>query len=157
MLKTHLRLGYLSATSTYPKRYMLTRLRRCWSGFDIKVILHCQNLIRKQRRNGVRWRPEQETSLAPPCSNLRSFGRKRTVLKKILVTWLGLFDGPRSDSTPRELCPRFPPRSRAEFSKSQSGLTFVAMSPTSFGERQFCLCNKAHKSIKSILFSGMSC
>jgi len=37
-----------------------------------------------QGRNDVRWRLGQETSLAPPCSNLRSFGSKCTVLKKCL-------------------------------------------------------------------------
>jgi len=37
----------------------------------------------------VRWRPGQETSLAPPCSNLRSFGSKCTVMKKGLVILLG--------------------------------------------------------------------
>ena len=40
---------------------------------------------------------------------------------------------------------------RMEFSKSKSDLTFVAMSPTSIGERQLCLFNKTH-----ILFSVMS-
>jgi len=34
-----------------------------------------------QGRNDVRWRLGQETSLAPPCSNLRSFGSKCTILK----------------------------------------------------------------------------
>jgi len=61
-----------------------------------------------QGRNEVRWRPGQEASLAPPCSNLRSFGSKSTVLKKVLATMLGLFGAPRSDSTPhsdKELCP----------------------------------------------------
>jgi len=33
----------------------------------------------------VRWRPGQETSLAPPYSNLRPLGSKCTVLKKVLV------------------------------------------------------------------------
>ena len=33
-----------------------------------------------QRRNEVRWRPGKETILAPPCSNLRSFGSICTVL-----------------------------------------------------------------------------
>ena len=71
-----------------------------------------------QRRNEVRWRPGQEASLALPCSNLRSFGTKCTVLKKVLVTLLGLFGTPRSDSTPpygfgaRELCPLDPPSLR---------------------------------------------
>ena len=39
-------------------------------------------------RSEVRWRPEQEASLVPPCSNLRSFESKCTVLKKVLVTWI---------------------------------------------------------------------
>jgi len=44
-----------------------------------------------QGRNKVRWHPEQEASLAPPFSNLRSFGSKYTVSKKVLSTLLGLF------------------------------------------------------------------
>jgi len=39
--------------------------------------------------NEVRRRPGQDASLAPPCSNLRSFGSKCTVLKKALVTFSG--------------------------------------------------------------------
>ena len=57
-----------------------------------------------QARNDVRWRLGQETSLASPCSNLRSFRSKCTVLKKVLMTLLWLFD-PCSHSVPRELCP----------------------------------------------------
>jgi len=34
--------------------------------------------------NEVRWSPGQEASLVPTCSNLRSFGRKCTALKKVL-------------------------------------------------------------------------
>ena len=45
-----------------------------------------------QGRNEVRWRPWQQASWVPPCSNLMSFGRKCTVLKKVLlVILLGLF------------------------------------------------------------------
>jgi len=44
-----------------------------------------------QGRNEVRWRPVKDASLAPPCSNLRSFGSKCTSLKKVLVTLLGPF------------------------------------------------------------------
>ena len=57
-----------------------------------------------QGRNDVRWRPGQEASLAPPCSKPRSFGSIRSVLKKVLVTLLGLFRAsadvgrPHSDS-----------------------------------------------------------
>ena len=52
----------------------------------------------KQGRNEVRWRPGQEASLAPPCSNLRSFGSKSTVLKKVLATLLGIFGPPTAVS-----------------------------------------------------------
>jgi len=44
-----------------------------------------------QGRTEVRWRPGQETSLAPLYSNLRSFGSKCSVLKKVFATLLGLF------------------------------------------------------------------
>jgi len=44
-----------------------------------------------QRRIEVRWRLGQKTSLAPACCNLRSFGSKCTVLKKVLMTLLLLF------------------------------------------------------------------
>ena len=37
----------------------------------------------KQGRNEFRWRPGQEASLASTLSNLRSFGSKCTVLKKV--------------------------------------------------------------------------
>ena len=47
-----------------------------------------------QERNEVRWRLEQEASLAPPCSNLRSFGSKYTLLNKVLATFLGLLAPP---------------------------------------------------------------
>jgi len=40
-------------------------------------------------------------SLPPPWLNLRSFGSKFTVLKKVLVTLSGLFDSPRSHSAPQ--------------------------------------------------------
>jgi len=47
-----------------------------------------------QGRNDVRWLPGQEAWLAPPCSNLRSFGSKCSVLKKVFVALLGLFGTP---------------------------------------------------------------
>ena len=49
-------------------------------------------------RNKVRWSPGQEASSVSLCSNLRSCGSKCTVLKKVLVTLLGLFGVPRSHS-----------------------------------------------------------
>ena len=57
-----------------------------------------------QGRNEVRWRLGRETSLAPPCSNLRFFGNKCTVLKKVLMTLLWLF-GPCNYSAPGEFRP----------------------------------------------------
>jgi len=53
-----------------------------------------------QGRNVVRWRPGQEASLAPSCSQLRSFGSQCTVLKKVLVTLLGFLGVPSSYSPP---------------------------------------------------------
>ena len=50
-----------------------------------------------QGRNEVTWRLGQEASLAPPCSNLRSFGSKCTVLKKVLPI-LSAADASHSDS-----------------------------------------------------------
>ena len=63
--------------------------------FDHKVLMHslfhqCLNVALSQisnvhrGRNEVRWPPGQEASLASPCSNLTSFGSKRTVMKKYL-------------------------------------------------------------------------
>ena len=78
----------------------LSNLFRLWWGV---VTSH-------QVRNKIRWRPWQITDLAPPCSNLRSFGSKSTVLKNVLVTLLGLFGSPRSDSALGELCAPCPPR-----------------------------------------------
>jgi len=53
-----------------------------------------------QGSNKVRWRPGQEASLAPPCSNLRSFGSKFTALKNVHVAILGLFGATRSHLGP---------------------------------------------------------
>ena len=50
-----------------------------------------QFLRRQQGRNKVRWCLRQEAGLAPLCSNLRSFGSKCAVLKKVFVTLLGLY------------------------------------------------------------------
>ena len=47
--------------------------------------------------NEIRWRSGQETSLVPPCSNLRSL-EANVLLEKVLATLLGHFGAPRSDS-----------------------------------------------------------
>jgi len=44
-----------------------------------------------QRRNEVIWRPGQDASLASPCSNMRSFGRKCMMYWKITCDILGTF------------------------------------------------------------------
>jgi len=44
-----------------------------------------------RRRTEVGWCLGQETSLAPPCLNLRSFGSKCTTLIKVFATLLELF------------------------------------------------------------------
>jgi len=63
-------------------------------------------LLCAQGRADVRWRPGQETSLAPLCTNLRSFGTKCTVLKKVAhLRHCWDFSVPTSDSAPRALCP----------------------------------------------------
>ena len=48
-----------------------------------------------QGRNEVRWRLGKETSLAFPCSNLKSFGSRCTVLKKVIMALLWLFGLPQ--------------------------------------------------------------
>jgi len=63
------------------------------AGFEIKSFWHTWRQI-TQGRNEVRWHPGQEASLAPPCSNLRSFGSECTVLKKVFVTLTGLYGAP---------------------------------------------------------------
>ena len=61
-----------------------------------------------QGRNEVRGRPVPEASLAPSCSNLRSFGSKCTGLKEVLVTLLGVFGAPYWLGA-RETAPLLPP------------------------------------------------
>ena len=53
-----------------------------------------------QGRNEVRWRPGQEASLAPSCSNLKPFGSKFTVFEEVQYLW-HCWDF----SPPTELCP----------------------------------------------------
>ena len=55
-------------------------------------------------RGGTRLTGAWGKKYAPPCSNLKSFGSKCTVLKKVVMTLLWLF-APRSDSASGELCP----------------------------------------------------
>ena len=64
---------------------ILTQVQASEMGFLRR--LHCVT----QGRTKVRWRPGKEKSWAPPCSYLRSFRSRCTVLKKKLETFLGLF------------------------------------------------------------------
>ena len=70
---------------------------------DALYVSQVYGLSSTQWRNEVRWRSGQEASLAPPCSKLRSFGSKYTVLKKVILILWGLFGD-------RGMCPPFPPR-----------------------------------------------
>ena len=75
----------------------------CWTFYLSCIVLYWQCTseiceIWLQGRNEARWRPGQQTNLAPPCSILSSFGSKFTVFKEVLVTLLVLFGA-------RELCP----------------------------------------------------
>jgi len=69
------------------------------------MLIICSLKSFNQGRNEVKWRPGQEESLEPPCLNLRSFRRKCTALKEVLVTMLGLFRAPHSDWRPRNCAP----------------------------------------------------
>ena len=82
---------------------MLTQLQAPEMGFLRR--LHGVTLGRTE----ARWRPGKETSLAPPFSNLRSFGSKYTVLKKKLQHFWN-FSAPPSESAPRVFCPPCPSR-----------------------------------------------
>jgi len=89
----------------------------------------------EQGRHDVRWRPGQEASLAPPCSNLRSFGSKCTVLKNVglHVTLLGLIGAPAVIRRPPQWfnipllirrpanCAPFPPRYAPGYGPSSLG------------------------------------
>ena len=52
--------------------------------------------------NEVWWCPGQEKSLAPPWSNIRSFGSKCTVLKESTCNIVGTFGVPCSHSAPSQ-------------------------------------------------------
>ena len=50
--------------------------------------------IEVQRRSEVGWRQGQKTSLAPPCSNRRSFGSKYAVDESTCDIYIGTFRRP---------------------------------------------------------------
>jgi len=61
------------------------------------VLNYCQG------RNEVKWCPGQDASLAPPYSNLRSFGSKCIVLKNVRVKLLGFFGVRAINRRPRTI------------------------------------------------------
>ena len=79
------------------KRYIFRdsySLRLCWMHWFVSHLIYlsltkptmqqrvhpsAKHFLYKQVRNEVRWHPGQETSLAPPCSNLRSLGSQFAV------------------------------------------------------------------------------
>ena len=62
-------------------------------------------LPNNQGCNEIRCHPGQEASLAPSFSNMSFFGSKCTVLKKVLVTLLGLCDAPAVIRRPGNCAP----------------------------------------------------
>jgi len=91
----------LSLTLDRDSAQAFSLIDRLWRSLDCCCLWIVQSQwAARAAHNEVRWRPGQETSLAPPCSNLRSFESKSTVLKKVLVTLLGLFSAPCSHSVP---------------------------------------------------------
>jgi len=93
-------------------------------------------------RTEVRWRPGQETSLAPPCSNLRSFGNKCTALKKYLRHCWDL-SAPPSVSAPGALCPLCPPSLRPRLTLQNYIINLLAsFFPNAFSWFVFLNCNK---------------
>jgi len=66
----------LGSSSSARRTMLMRQLRRADRCTGINVQRY---VCRKQGRNEVRWRPGQETSLAPPYSNLRSFESKSAV------------------------------------------------------------------------------
>jgi len=93
--------SYLSAFATMPFNLTMFRYDCIIANFAKGFSWISKVGTDWQGRNEVGWRPGQEASLAPPCSKLRSLGSKFTVLKKVLVTLLGLFGPPRGHSAPQ--------------------------------------------------------
>jgi len=80
---------------------MLPAPSRYDSAWLLYLLQHFMFDITNSQVRGVTrltWRLGQEGSLAPSCSNLRSFGSKCTVLQKVHVTLLGLNGASRSHS-----------------------------------------------------------
>ena len=97
----------------------------------------------RQGCNQVRWRPGQEASLPPQCSNLRSFesecnvGEERTC--DIVGTFrrpLQSFGAPRNDSAPNGLCPSCCPSLRPCLPCKNVRKTFADIVPSLFRELQ---------------------
>jgi len=82
-----------------------------WAGIFVNKFPHFGETIMMcivQGRNEIRWGPGQERSLPPPCSDLRSFGSKCTVLKKCAYNIVRTFWPPAVIRRPGDCAP-FPP------------------------------------------------
>jgi len=80
-----------------------------------------------QGRNEDGWRPGQEASLVPHVWRNWGLSEANLLLKKVPVTLLGLFGAPRSDSTPGELRPPYPPHYACGANASMVSLNFYAL------------------------------
>jgi len=142
-----------------------SRLLRIVSIDFLDVLLFCF-IIRQHRRqisyfklhvdhgrNEMRWRPGQEASLTPPCSNLRSFGTKCTVLKKVLVTLLGLFGVPIGIRRPGNWVPVAPLSLRIWCGRLKISLSKDAW-PRVVHRCCRCTCNRSKLGLDMKLISG---
>jgi len=110
----------------------------------------CKKITHSQERAEVGWRPGQETSLAPPCSNIRSFGSKCALLKNC---WN--FSAPPSDSAPESLCPPCPHRyvpTRSKRNLSTWAKLFGAKPRVVKVRRGDCRCRKALRQRRSHVY-----
>ena len=93
--------------------------------------------------------PVQKASLVPPWSNLSSFGSKFTLLKKVLVTLLGLF-GALIVIRRRENCTPLPPSLR-HWSRHHTTRRCLALCAQKHGRRTTYLDTKSgRKSIAEL-------
>jgi len=61
--------------------WVITEKKNTTSGASGGRGIFAESTVQHEGRTEARLRPGQETSLAPPCSNLRPFRNKRTELK----------------------------------------------------------------------------
>jgi len=94
---------------TVSKLVSVTLTPNHWHRQTTLVVSFIKACCCMQGGNEVRCPSGQETSLAPPCSNLRSFGSKSAV-EESTGDIVRTFWRRHNDSAPVELCPPCPPR-----------------------------------------------